>query len=96
MNCNRCFSLCKETEDKAREEEERAAEEAWKAAEASWMAWEEAWKAADVQIAMFRRQYSEHAMQMPDFIHKGVICGKKGPLGMECSRCGEDSGGRYL
>ena len=84
LNCNRCFSLCKETEDKAREEEEAS------------QAAEEAWKAADVHIAMFRRQYSEHAMQMPDFIHKGVICGKKGPLGMECSRCGEDSGGRYL
>jgi hypothetical protein len=27
---------------------------------------------------------------------KCVICGKKGPLGMECSNCGEDSGGRYL
>jgi hypothetical protein len=27
---------------------------------------------------------------------KCVICGKKGPLGMECSRCVEDSGGRYL
>ena len=34
--------------------------------------------------------------EMPGSSHKCVICGKTGPLGMECSRCGEDSGGRYL
>ena len=37
-----------------------------------------------------------HVALLTQRMGKCVICGKKGPLGMECSRCGEDSGGRYL
>ena len=41
---------------------------------------------------------SRYPVHMPESSEFGkcVICGKKGLLGMECSRCGEDSGGRYL
>ena len=86
------FSLCKETEDIAREEDAKEEEMAKKEAEKKK-------KRKRERVCIVCHTYIlSHVitLQMPPSIHKCVMCCKKGPSGMECSSCGEDSGGRYL
>ena len=79
MNCNRCSSLCKETEDKAREEEARAR----KAADLQ-MAWEEARKAAGLPLGYSEQQM--HASRVQKAIYLQFVACIMYTLNMPC-RC---------